>query len=563
MDGLFSSKKQKEQQVYKTVIDGLRNLYFKYLLPLETAYKFHEFHSPALEQADFESTPMVLLVGQYSTGKTTFIRYLLGEDFPGMRIGPEPTTDKFISIMHGEQSSIIPGNALVVDPKKQFRPLSSFGNNFLNRFQCSLLNNKVLEGISLVDTPGILSGEKQRLGRGYDLTGVIEWFAHHVDRIILLFDAHKLDISDEFKSVIEAIKGNEDKVRIVLNKADMVDFQQLMRVYGALMWNLGKILGTPEVARVYIGSFWDQQLHFDTNRRLFELEQADLFQDLQSLPAYSTVRKLNDLIRRARLAKVHAYIISELKRQMPALIGKETKKKELIANLPAIYENLSRTHHISIGDFPPIDKMKELLFKQDFKSFSALQPKLVNNVDKMLSDDIAKLMQLIPQEQKTNSEAYRPRVEGGAFDNYETPFGFGASEGINRGKFESSWIVEREVPEAFELFNKLDTVNGKMSGETARVELLRSHLPAATLRRIWTLSDIDKDGYLTVDEFALAKYLIKLKLEDHELPTTLPDHLYPPSMQAYKPVRDCAGSTTGSIQSIPNASSNTANGGDA
>lgn len=123
-----------------------------------------------------------------------------------MRIGPEPTTDKFIAIMHGEQSSIIPGNALVVDPKKQFRPLSAFGNNFLNRFQCSLLNNKVLEGISLVDTPGILSGEKQRLGRGYDLTGVIEWFAHHVDRIILLFDAHKLDISDEFKSVIEAVK---------------------------------------------------------------------------------------------------------------------------------------------------------------------------------------------------------------------------------------------------------------------------------------------------------------------------------------------------------------------
>ena len=99
-------------------------------------------------------------------------------------------------------------------------------------------------------------------------------------------------------------QGNEDKVRIVLNKADMVDFQQLMRVYGALMWNLGKILVTPEVARVYIGSFWDHQLHYDTNRRLFELEQADLFQDLQSLPAYSTIRKLNDLIRRARLAKV-------------------------------------------------------------------------------------------------------------------------------------------------------------------------------------------------------------------------------------------------------------------
>jgi len=35
---------------------------------------------------------------------------------------------------------------------------------------------------------------------------VVEWFAQRADLILLLFDAHKLDISDEFKSVIESLK---------------------------------------------------------------------------------------------------------------------------------------------------------------------------------------------------------------------------------------------------------------------------------------------------------------------------------------------------------------------
>jgi len=71
--------------------------------------------------------------------------------------------------------------------------------------------------------------------------------AERVDRIILLFDAHKLDISDEFRRTIHAMRGYDEKIRIVLNKADMVDHQQLMRVYGALMWSLGKVFNTPEV----------------------------------------------------------------------------------------------------------------------------------------------------------------------------------------------------------------------------------------------------------------------------------------------------------------------------
>lgn len=151
---------------------------------------------------------------------------------------------------------------------------------WLSRHWYLTFSLKLLEHITFVDTPGVLSGEKQRTQRSYEFTGVTSWFAAKCDLILLLFDPHKLDISDEFKRVIGSLRGHDDKIRVVLNKADQIDTQQvelfivlsawlmmfvayflhitvfslqLMRVYGALMWSLGKVLNTPEVSRVYIG----------------------------------------------------------------------------------------------------------------------------------------------------------------------------------------------------------------------------------------------------------------------------------------------------------------------
>jgi EH domain-containing protein 1 len=273
-----------------SVMDKLKALYFEKIKPLEEAYNFGEFYSPCLKASDFDAKPMVLLLGQYSVGKTSFIRYLLGRDFPGARIGPEPTTDRFNAVMGGPEDRIIPGNALAVDQSMPFSSLTKFGTEFLNKFQASVCPSPVLDKVFFVDSPGVLSGEKQKLGRAYDFVKVTEWFAQRADMILLLFDAHKLDISDEFQAVIKALKGQDDKVRVVLNKADKVTTQQLMRVYGAMMWSLGKVVNTPEVMRVYIGSFWDAPCQNPDYAALFRIEQGDLLRDLHVSPVRPSVR---------------------------------------------------------------------------------------------------------------------------------------------------------------------------------------------------------------------------------------------------------------------------------
>lgn len=88
--------------------------------------------------------------------------------------------------------------------------------------------NAVLRNINVVDTPGVLAGNKQTVQRGYEFVNVCGWFAERADLILLLFDAHKLDISDEFKDVIEKLRGHDDKIRCVLNKADQVQSRGLL-----------------------------------------------------------------------------------------------------------------------------------------------------------------------------------------------------------------------------------------------------------------------------------------------------------------------------------------------
>lgn len=378
-----------------SITDGLKKIYFEKIRPVEEMYKFGNFFSPLLNEGDFEAKPSVLLLGQYSTGKSTFVKYLLGRDYPGIHIGPEPTTDRFVVVMHGPDDRRTPGNTLVVQTDKPFTGLAQYGNGFLSKFESAECENRLLEEITLIDTPGVLSGEKQRIERSYDFKHVCGWFAARCDLILLLFDPHKLDISDEFRNVISTLKGHDDKVRIVLNKADQVDQQQLMRVYGALMWSLGKVFSSPEVCRVYIGSFnAGSPIKKDINpscTSLFEKEQEDLLHDLYDIPARSCDRKVNEFVKRVRAAKIHFLIMGHLRKQMP-YFGQKKAQAKLLDRLSEEFLNIQREYHVHPGDFPDVVRYREILSAFDLSKFPKLEKSVIGTIDRVLTQDIPNLV---------------------------------------------------------------------------------------------------------------------------------------------------------------------------
>ena len=377
------------------VVDALKEIYKTKVRPVEEALKFGSFYSPLLTDGDFEGKPNVLLLGQYSTGKTTFIKHLLGTEYPGCNIGPEPTTDRFVVVTHGREPRVTPGQTLAVQTDKSFTGLSNFGSAFLSKFQASSCDAKLLEEVTIIDTPGVLSGEKQRIDRGYSFVHVCEWFAARSDVILLLFDPHKLDISDEFKSVIASLRGHDDKVRVVLNKADQVSAQQLMRVYGALMWSLGKVFNTPEVCKVYVGSFNDKPLNTENNQlgaELFEKEQGDLKRDLLDIPQRSCDRKVNEFVKRVRACVTHAKIMTHLRGKMPLMAGHESKQKKLLGRLDKEFEECVHSHQIPKGDLPNERRFAEICKGIPIWKMQKVDKRQMKALEEVLSVDIPDVM---------------------------------------------------------------------------------------------------------------------------------------------------------------------------
>jgi hypothetical protein len=93
------------------------------------------------------------------------------------------------------------------------------------------------------------------------------------------------------------------------------------------------------------------------------------------------------------------------------------------------------------------------------------------------------------------------------------------------------WAVTKDEKKIYDdLFRSWDGFGrGFMTGEQAIEIFGQSGLEKSDLERIWTLSDPNNRGRLSLDEFAVAMHLIYRKLNGYPVPARLPPELIPPS----------------------------------
>ena len=274
---------------------------------------------------------MVLLIGNHSAGKSTFINRLLGRD--EQLTGVAPTDDGFTVIMRSDIDLDEDGPSAVSNPKNQFQPLQSFGPSFVNRFKVKMrrmpAESRFPEGTMIVDSPGMIDTPihtKSRSSvegqcRGYDFLGAVQWLAKRSDVILLFFDPANPGTTGETLDVLtKSLAGMEHKFLILLNKVDIFDtVTDFARTYGTICWNLSKVIPMKDIPRIYT-TYTPTENQREGAVSLKEMERArrEVLEEVQKAPLRRLDNILTEMDEAAKRVLLAGRVCNTLRRRFVA-----------------------------------------------------------------------------------------------------------------------------------------------------------------------------------------------------------------------------------------------------
>lgn len=162
----------------------------------------------------------VMIIGNHSAGKSSFINWYVGEHV--MKTGVAIETRGFSFVTSGRKRETLTGAATLhyFDYLEDFGKFKGIMHNLFTEVTTS--KDKNFSCVDFVDTPGLVDGDMQY---PFNVEDSIIWMADHADLILVFFDPIGQATCKRTLSVVQRLNDGPhlEKIHYYMSKADAVE----------------------------------------------------------------------------------------------------------------------------------------------------------------------------------------------------------------------------------------------------------------------------------------------------------------------------------------------------
>ena len=311
--------------------------------------------------------PIVLIIGNYSSGKSTLINELIGQ--PVQRTGQAPTDDSFTIITSdpNREDGEIPGSTLVSDENLPFGHFRRYGEKLISHICMKRVTCPMLENLAIIDSPGMLDATSEK-DRGYDYLKVLGEFAKMADLIVLMFDPHKAGtIKESYEAIRNTLpeQSGEHRIVFVMSRIDECDnLSDFTRSYGTLCWNMSQMTGRKDIPHIYL-TYAPSAVKPGKVAEGWPQEREALVEKIKRAPGFRINHILEDIDRQVNELQMVAEAVSEVQKRANKVFWKYANITIILAavlflfgdavlNLLFSYPDTTLFTAIQTGDLSPI-----------------------------------------------------------------------------------------------------------------------------------------------------------------------------------------------------------------
>lgn len=261
--------------------------------------------------ASLKWKPIVLIIGNYSSGKSTLINELVGQEV--QRTGQAPTDDSFTIITSDSGTdNETPGSTLVNDESLPFSHFKDYGEKLISHICMKKISSPVLKDMAIIDSPGMLDATSEN-DRGYDYMQVLGDFAKMADLIVLMFDPHKAGtIKESYDAIRNTLpaKSGEHRIVFVMSRIDECDnLSDFTRSYGTLCWNMSQMTGRKDIPHIFL-TYAPSVVSPETVAEGWPQERDELIEKIKKAPGFRINHILEDIDRQVNELEIVAEAVT-------------------------------------------------------------------------------------------------------------------------------------------------------------------------------------------------------------------------------------------------------------